>query len=146
MVDDTPQGKAPRVLIADDNAFMRSKLSEILRDAGCQVIGEAGDGVQAVALYAELAPDVVTMDLVMPEMEGLEAIRLIIEADPDARIIVCSAMGSDDLVSSALETGALDFLIKPYQVERVVDAVKAAMPGAVFLASGSSAVVDRSDG
>ena len=144
-MQDTPQGRAPRVLIADDNAFMRSKLTEILRDAGCQVVAEAEDGVQAVALYEEHRPDVVTMDLVMPNMEGLEAIAKITEIDPDARIIVCSAMGSDDLVSSALEAGALDFLIKPYQVDRVVDAVRATMPGAVFLASGSSAVVDRSD-
>ena len=144
-VEDLPGGKAPRVLVADDNEFMRGKLSEILRDAGCQVVAEAADGVEAVAAYEQHRPDVVTMDLVMPNMEGLEAITRIVAIDPDARIIVCSAMGSDDLVSSALEAGALDFLVKPYQVERVVDAVQASMPGAVFFAGGSSATIEHGD-
>lgn len=113
-----------QVLITDDTAFMRMTLRNILEKNGYQVVGEAEDGQVAVDKYLELRPDLVTMDITMPKMDGITAIKKIMEADPRAKIIVCSAMGQKALVIEALNAGARDFIVKPFQAERIVNAVQ----------------------
>ncbi|NLY51993.1 MAG: response regulator [Firmicutes bacterium] len=113
-----------RVLVTDDTAFMRMTLRNVLEKNGFEVVGEAADGEEAVALYAELRPDVVTMDITMPKMDGITAIRKILEIDPNARVIVCSAMGQKPMVIEALNAGAKDFLVKPFQPERIIEALR----------------------
>ena len=112
------------VLICDDAIFMRTMISDILAQAGYEVIGEAESGAQAVQRYQELKPDLVTMDIVMPDMSGIEAVREICKADPDARILMCSAMGQQALVVEAIQAGAKDFVVKPFQPSRVLEAVQ----------------------
>ena len=118
---------APSVLIVDDALFMRMMIKDILSKDGFEVVGEAENGVEAVKKYAELHPDLVTMDIVMPEMDGIEAVRNIITIDPRARVLMCSAMGQQPLVVEALEAGAKDFIIKPFQPAKVVEAVRKAL-------------------
>ncbi|HHV93115.1 MAG TPA: response regulator [Firmicutes bacterium] len=113
-----------RVLVTDDTAFMRMTLRNVLEKNGYEVIGEAADGEEAVALYAELRPDVVTMDITMPKMDGITAIKKILEMDPNAKVIVCSAMGQKPMVIEALNAGAKDFLVKPFQPERIIEALR----------------------
>jgi two-component system chemotaxis response regulator CheY len=103
---------------------MRTMISDILAQAGYEVIGEAESGAQAVQRYQELKPDLVTMDIVMPDMSGIEAVREICKADPDARILMCSAMGQQALVVEAIQAGAKDFVVKPFQPSRVLEAVQ----------------------
>jgi len=114
-----------RVLVTDDTAFMRMTLRNVLEKAGYEVAGEAENGRQAVEMYKALKPDVVTMDLTMPEMDGITAIKEIMKADPQAKIIVCSAMGQEAMVRDALSAGAKDFLVKPFQPERVIESLSA---------------------
>ncbi|MBU4386137.1 MAG: response regulator [Actinobacteria bacterium] len=118
---------APTVLIVDDALFMRMMIKDILSKDGFEVIGEAENGVEAVKKYAELRPNVVTMDIVMPEMDGIEAVRNIMKIDPWATVLMCSAMGQQPLVVEALEAGAKDFIIKPFQPSKVVEAVRKAL-------------------
>ena len=92
--------------------------------AGFEVVGEASSGVEAVKRYKELKPDLVTMDIVMPDMGGIDAVREIIDEDPDARILMCSAMGQQGLVVEAIQAGARDFVVKPFQPSRVIEAVQ----------------------
>lgn len=113
-----------RVLVCDDAIFMRTMVGEILTRAGYEVVGEAGNGNQAVQKYRELRPDLTTMDIVMPEMGGIDAVREIIGEDPSARIVMCSAMGQQGLVAEALDAGARDFILKPFQPSRVLEAVE----------------------
>lgn len=110
------------VLIVDDTAFMRKMLGDMLKKNGYDVIGEAANGVEAVEKYQELNPDIVTMDITMPEKNGLEALADIIALDPNAAVIMCSAMGQQTMVQQALEAGAKDFIIKPFKPDRVVEA------------------------
>jgi two-component system chemotaxis response regulator CheY len=112
------------VLVCDDAIFMRTMISDILSQAGFEVVGEAESGIQAVAKYHELKPDLVTMDIVMPDMGGIEAVREICKADPEARILMCSAMGQQALVVEAIQAGAKDFVVKPFQPSRVLEAVQ----------------------
>lgn len=112
------------VLICDDALFMRTVLADILRQAGFSVVGEAATGAEAVAKYRELKPDLVTMDIVMPDMGGIEAVREILREFPGARILMCSAMGQQALVVEAIEAGARDFIVKPFQPSRVLEAVQ----------------------
>ncbi len=119
----------PSVLIVDDALFMRMMIKDILSKDGFEIAGEAENGVEAVKKYAELRPDLVTMDIVMPEMDGIEAVRNIIKIDPSARVLMCSAMGQQPLVVEALEAGAKDFIIKPFQPAKVVEAVRKALQG-----------------
>jgi two-component system chemotaxis response regulator CheY len=120
---------APSVLIVDDALFMRMMIKDILSKDGFEIVGEAENGTEAVEKYADLKPDLVTMDIVMPEMDGIEAVRTIIKMDPGARVLMCSAMGQQLLVVEALEAGARDFIIKPFQPEKVVEAVRKALRG-----------------
>jgi two-component system chemotaxis response regulator CheY len=113
-----------QVLITDDTAFMRMTLRNILEKNGYQVVGEAEDGQVAVDKYRELRPDLVTMDITMPRMDGITAIKKIKEFDSQAKIVVCSAMGQKSLVIEALNAGARDFIVKPFQAERIINALQ----------------------
>ena len=112
------------VLICDDAIFMRTMIGDILTQAGFRVVGEAENGLQAVEKYRELRPDFVTMDIVMPEMGGIDAVREIVKEDPSAKILMCSAMGQQALVIEAIQAGARDFVVKPFQPSRVLEAVQ----------------------
>ena len=115
---------AHTVLVCDDAIFMRTMIADILTQAGYKVVGEAESGVEAVRRYQELKPDLVTMDIVMPEMGGIDAVREIVKQDPQARILMCSAMGQQALVVEAIQAGAKDFVVKPFQPARVLEAVQ----------------------
>ena len=115
---------AHTVLVCDDAIFMRTMITDILTQAGYEVIGEAESGAQAVEKYRQLKPDLVTMDIVMPEMGGIEAVREICRENPEARILMCSAMGQQALVVEAIQAGAKDFVVKPFQPSRVLEAVQ----------------------
>src|SRR5258708_22531336 len=116
-----------RVLVVDDAAFMRATLRDIFGRAGYNVVGEAKNGREAVELYARHLPDLVTMDIVMPELSGIEAVRIITASHPQAKIIMCSAMGQQSLVIEAIQAGARDFVIKPFQAARVLEAAARAL-------------------
>ena len=113
-----------RVLITDDTAFMRMTLRNVLEKNGYEVVGEAEDGYQAVEQYMLSKPDLVTMDITMPNMDGITAIKKIMEKDPEAKIVVVSAMGQKALVIEALNSGAKDFIVKPFQPDRIVEALQ----------------------
>lgn len=115
---------AHKILIVDDAAFMRMMIKDILTKNGFEVVGEAADGQQAVELYKEHHPDLVTMDITMPEMDGITALKEIRKISPDAKIIMCSAMGQQAMVIDAIQAGAKDFIVKPFQADRVIEAVK----------------------
>ncbi|MFA4948124.1 MAG: response regulator [Candidatus Krumholzibacteriia bacterium] len=112
-----------RVLIVDDAIFMRKMISDILVENGMEIVGEADTGAKAVEKYMELRPDLVTMDIIMPEMNGIDAVRKIMEFDSKARIVMCSALGQQALVQEAITAGAKDFLIKPFNSARVVEVI-----------------------
>ncbi|MCL6614824.1 MAG: response regulator [Firmicutes bacterium] len=113
-----------RVLVVDDAAFMRMMIKDILRKGGYQVVGEAEDGVKAIEKYRELKPDLVTMDITMPDMDGITAVKEIRAIDPNAVIIMCSAMGQQAMVIDAIQAGAKDFIVKPFQPDRVLEAIR----------------------
>ena len=115
---------APTVLICDDAIFMRTMVGDILQQAGFEIVGEAETGTQAVERYKALKPDLVTMDIVMPDMGGIDAVREIMKEHPKARIVMCSAMGQQALVVEAIQAGARDFIVKPFQPARVLEAVQ----------------------
>ncbi len=117
------------VLVVDDVAFVRKTLTDILTEALYQVVGEASDGKQAVDLYAKLKPDVVTMDVVMPHMSGIDATRRIIKFDKDAKVVIVSAMGQENLVMEAINVGAKDYILKPFSAEEVVKTIERAVTG-----------------
>ena len=110
----------PRVLIVDDAAFMRSMIKDILVKNGFEVVGEAGNGNEAVRMVGELKPDLITMDIVMPMKSGIDATREILDLYPDARIVICSALGQESLVMEAMEVGAKDFIVKPFKEDQVL--------------------------
>ncbi|MBP7175811.1 MAG: response regulator [Thermoclostridium sp.] len=112
------------ILIVDDAAFMRMMIKDILSKNGYTVIGEAENGSKAIEKFKELAPDLVIMDITMPEMDGIQAVRQIKGLSPDAKIIMCSAMGQQAMVIESIQAGARDFIVKPFQAERVIEAVK----------------------
>ncbi|SKA72737.1 two-component system, chemotaxis family, response regulator CheY [Clostridium sp. USBA 49] len=114
---------AAKVLIVDDAAFMRMMIKDILEKNGLQVIGEANNGIKALELYKKEKPDIVTMDITMPDMDGIEAVKAIRAYDPSAKIIMCSAMGQQTMVMDAIRAGAKDFIVKPFQADRVIEAI-----------------------
>jgi two-component system chemotaxis response regulator CheY len=116
-----------RVLIVDDQVFMRNMLSDIFASGGFDIVGEAANGIEAVERFRQLKPDLVTMDIVMPFKSGIEATREIIKTDPQAIIIVCSALGQETLVMDAIEAGAADFVVKPFKAEDVLSVVNKAL-------------------
>jgi two-component system chemotaxis response regulator CheY len=116
-----------RVLVVDDAAFMRKMLGDALANGGHEVVGEAGDGVEAVDRFRDLKPDVTTLDITMPEKDGLTALKEILTVDPGARVVMCSALGQESKVLEAIKAGAKDFVVKPFQPERVIAAVGKAL-------------------
>ncbi|MCC3645816.1 response regulator [Cytobacillus firmus] len=112
-----------RILIVDDAKFMRVTLSSILKKADHKIVGEGENGKEAVDLFVNLKPDLVMMDITMPEMSGLEAVREIKRDNPNAKVIMCSAMGQQKVVVESIEAGAKDFIIKPFDEGRVLEAV-----------------------
>ncbi len=116
-----------RVLVVDDAAFMRKVLSDALAKGGHEVVGEAANGNEAVSRYQELHPDVMTLDITMPEKDGLEALREILASDPAARVVMCSALGQESKVLESIKSGARDFVVKPFQADRVLEAVGKAL-------------------
>ena len=118
---------ARNVLICDDAAFMRIMIKDILTKNGYNVVGEAENGLRAVEKYNETKPDLVMMDITMPEMDGIQALKKIKEADPAAVVIMCSAMGQQAMVIESIQSGAKDFIVKPFQADRVLEAVQKAI-------------------
>ncbi len=115
---------AKNILICDDAAFMRMMIKDILTKNGYNIAGEAENGAKAVEKYAELKPDLVLMDITMPEMDGIEALKKIKKTDPNAAVIMCSAMGQQAMVIESIQSGAKDFIVKPFQADRVLEAVQ----------------------
>jgi len=115
------------ILLVDDAAFMRMMLKDILVNNGYQIIGEAENGAVAIDKYMELKPDITIMDITMPEMDGLQAVKEIRARDPQAKIVMCSAMGQQAMVIEAIQAGAKDFVVKPFQADRVLEAVAKAL-------------------
>ncbi len=113
-----------KILIVDDAAFMRMMIKDVITKNGFEVAGEAVNGMDAVDKYNELKPDLVLMDITMPEMDGIQALKKIKEGDGNAKVIMCSAMGQQAMVIEAIQSGAKDFIVKPFQAERVLEAVK----------------------
>ncbi|MFP3508287.1 response regulator [Peribacillus sp. SIMBA_075] len=118
---------ANRILIVDDAAFMRMMIKDILSKNGFDIVGEAADGAQAVDKYKETLPDLVTMDITMPEMDGITALKEIKKVNPQAKVIMCSAMGQQAMVIDAIQAGAKDFIVKPFQADRVLEAINKAL-------------------
>ena len=115
---------AQNVLICDDAAFMRMMIKNVLTKGGYNVVGEAENGAKAVEKYKELSPDLVLMDITMPEMDGIQAMKEIKKIDGGAKVIMCSAMGQQAMVVESIQAGAKDFIVKPFQEDRVLEAVK----------------------
>ncbi len=113
-----------RVMLVDDTAFMRRMLRDILVKAGFEVVAEAGNGREAVEKYRQTHPDLVIMDITMPEMDGIAAVREIIAGDPEARIVMCSALGQQEMILESLEAGAQDFVMKPFMPQKVLETVR----------------------
>src|SRR4030095_9794275 len=116
-----------RVLVVDDAAFMRKMVSDALTKGGHEVVGEAGNGAEAITAFQELKPEVMTLDITMPEKDGLAALKEIIELDPSAKVIMCSALGQESKVLESIKLGARDFVVKPFQAARVIEAVEKAL-------------------
>lgn len=116
-----------KVLIVDDAIFMRMKLKDILEKNGFEVVAEAQNGIEAIEKYKTEDPDIVTMDITMPEMDGVTALKAIKELDPGAKVIMCSAMGQQSMVMDAIQAGALDFIVKPFDNDRVIESLEKAI-------------------
>ncbi|MFC4302251.1 response regulator [Cohnella boryungensis] len=116
-----------KIMVVDDAAFLRAMLRDILVKAGHEVVFEAQNGREAVDKYKAVRPDLVTMDITMPVMEGVEAVKEIRKFDPAANIVMCSAMGQKNLIIEAIQSGAKDFIVKPFQSNRVLEAISKAI-------------------
>lgn len=120
---------ATRVLVVDDAKFMRHLLKNILSEIGCEVVGEAADGNEACTKYKELSPDVVTMDIVMPNVSGIEALKKIRMMDSDAKVVMITAIDQREPLMEALKLGAVDYVVKPFEKERVEEALQRVAAG-----------------
>jgi len=118
---------AQRIMLVDDASFMRMMLKNILVGSGYEVVGEAENGAKAIEQFKALKPDLVIMDIIMPEMGGIDAVREIVKSNPTAKILMCSSMGQQSLVVEAIQAGAKDFIVKPFQPSNVLEAVKKAL-------------------
>ncbi|PAB61259.1 response regulator [Anaeromicrobium sediminis] len=112
------------ILVVDDAAFMRMMVKDVLTKYGYNVLGEAENGAKAIEKYKELGPDLVIMDITMPEVDGIQAVKEIKKINPAAKIVMCSAMGQQAMVIEAIQAGAGDFIVKPFQADRIIEAVK----------------------
>lgn len=115
---------AGKILVVDDAAFMRMMIKDILTKNGYDVVGEAENGAKAIEKFKELSPDLMIMDITMPEVDGIQAVKEITKIDGNAKVIMCSAMGQQAMVIEAIQSGARDFIVKPFQADRVIEAVK----------------------
>ncbi len=115
------------VLIVDDAAFMRMSIKRMLEANGHTMAGEASNGIEAVQMYLDVKPDVVILDITMPEMNGVEALKRIKVLDPEAKIIICTAIGQQPMLAQAVECGATDFIVKPFEVDRLMSAIDKVM-------------------
>jgi len=115
---------AIRILVVDDAAFMRMMIKDILSKNGYEIAGEAENGLRAIEKFQELHPDLTTMDITMPEMDGIAAVKEIRKIDPNAKVIMCSAMGQQSMVIESIQSGARDFIVKPFQADRVLEAIR----------------------
>ncbi len=113
-----------RIMIVDDASFIRLALGKILMEDHHEIVGEAATGVEAIETYKKVRPDLVTMDITMPDMDGIDALRGILAFDPDAKVVMCSAMGQQTKVFASIEAGAKDFIVKPFEADRVKEAVR----------------------
>ena len=113
-----------KVLIVDDLAFIKLIIRDILEKRGLEVAGEASNGLEAVEMYIKLKPDVVLMDITMPRMDGIQSLSKIMSLDPNAKVIMCSALGQQKLIIQAIKLGAKDFIVKPFKAERIIGAIK----------------------
>lgn len=113
-----------RILVVDDAIFMRNIIKDILAEEGYSIVGEAGNGEEAIEKCKALIPDIVTMDIVMPVMSGIDAVREIKKLNRNIKIVMCSALGQESLVMEAIEAGASDFITKPFKKERVIEILK----------------------
>lgn len=113
-----------RIIVTDDAPFLRSMLKDILQKIGHDVVGEAKDGYEAIQLYKEMKPDLITLDITMPKMNGLQALEEIRDYDPEAKIIMCSAMGQQEMVLRAIHSGAKDFITKPLHQDRIKESIR----------------------
>ena len=127
MKGETPMGA--KVLIVDDALFMRNMLRNIFSESGFDIVGEAQNGNEAIEMYQRLKPDLVTMDIVMPEKNGIEALKEIMVADSGARVVICSALGQESLIMEALEAGARDFIVKPFKPPKVIEVAQKVLSG-----------------
>jgi two-component system chemotaxis response regulator CheY len=116
-----------KIMVVDDAGFIRLMLSDMLKSEGYDVVAAASNGLEAIQYYKQYHPDLVTMDITMPDMDGIEALEEIIKINPKAKVIMCSAMGQQKMVIDAVRVGAKDFIVKPFQKERVVDAINKAL-------------------
>lgn len=116
-----------RIVLADDLSFMRMVQKEILEEKGYEIVGEAADGIEAVERYMTLKPDVIILDITMPNMNGLDAMHKIFDYDKSARIIICSALGQQQLIVEAIKAGVKDFIVKPFKPERIISAIEKAL-------------------
>jgi two-component system chemotaxis response regulator CheY len=116
-----------RVLVVDDAAFMRKMVTDALSGGGHEIVGEAANGDEAVQRFQELRPDVMTLDITMPEKDGLAALKEIIAVDPGAKVVMCSALGQESKVLESIKLGAKDFVVKPFQADRVLSAIDKAL-------------------
>ena len=112
------------ILICDDAAFMRMMIKDILVKNGYEIAAEAENGLKPVEQYPDAKPDLVLMDITMPEVDGIDAVRRIIALDPNANVIMCSAMGQQSMVIDAIQSGAKDFIVKPFQADRVIESIR----------------------
>lgn len=113
-----------RILVVDDALFMRKMMTDILVKAGFDVVAEASNGEEAFQMYKKHHPDLVTMDITMPDVNGIQGVKMIVEEFPDAKVIMCSAMGQENMVVESIKSGAKDFIVKPFQPEKVVQKIK----------------------
>ncbi|AJQ28080.1 MULTISPECIES: response regulator [Pelosinus] len=113
-----------RILVCDDSAFMRMMLKKVLIDNGHEIVGEAGDGMEAVQLYRHHKPDLITMDITMPKMDGIEAVKHIFEENPLVRIVMVTALGQRSIITDAINAGASDFIVKPFDNTQVIETIK----------------------
>jgi len=120
---------AKRILVVDDAAFMRMIIKDILVKNGYEVCAEAEDGLKAIEKYISTRPDLVMMDITMPNMDGIQALKEIKKLDKNAKIVICSAMGQQAMVIESIQAGALDFVVKPFQADRVIRTVQKALEG-----------------
>ena len=116
-----------RVLVADDASFMRQMIRDIIEPEGFEVVGEAADGVEVTEKFKELEPDLVMLDIVMPKRSGMDAVRELVAIDPEARVVMCSALGQEALVMEAMQAGARDFIVKPFKPDAVLATLKKVM-------------------